>query len=345
MAGRQVLGRQGSRAAGSWEEVGVVRIPHRAEAFEIAALPEIDVVAAWERHNAQSLVELACRVPDDIQFRAKEVNLQLDRLHLALVQGTPHAVERDEPMVRNRPSDAIVVYAALRGDALWEHAGSRRMVRPGQVLVCDVDRPFFRGFGHGLAELAVKVPRSAFAEITGMTTVKTPLVVDAVGAGADPHARALVRLVGRSVGRAAVPADERTILELVSVLATSGRVGLPVAHRAAARVFIDDHLTDPSLSAADVAAASGFSERHLSRLFAETGASVPQHILARRLDLAYSLLVRPENSGRRIVDLATECGFTSVAYFGEAFKRRFGTTAGDARDAAHRTRSVSRATA
>jgi AraC-like DNA-binding protein len=322
----------------------LVRIP-QAEAFEISALPELRVVAAWERHNAESLVELTCRVPEHLRFRAREVNLQLDRLHLALVRGTPHTVERDEPMVRTRPGDAIVVYAALRGDALWEHAGSRRVVRPGQVLVCDVDRPFFRSFGHGLEELAVKVPRSAFAEITGMATVGAPLVVNAAGAGADPCARALVRLVGRSVGPAAVPADERTILELVSVIATGGRVGLPLARRAAARVFIDDHLTDRSLSAADVAAAAGISERHLSRLFAETGASVPQHILARRLDLAYSLLARPESRERRIVEVASACGFTSIAYFGEAFKRRFGTTAGNARDQAHRTWYASRATA
>jgi AraC-like DNA-binding protein len=308
--------------------MGRIAVP---ETFEVSSLRHDQGVEVWERHNAAALVGLTCQVPANVPFRAREVNLQLDRVHLARVQGTPHAVVRDDIMVAQRPGDAIVVYAALRGEALWEHAGSRRVVRPGQLLVCDVDRPFLRGFGHGLEELAVKVRRDAFTELTGMTTVDAPLFLDAAGADANPYARALVRLVGRAVCRAAVPADEQTILELVSVLATGGRVGLPVAHRAAARAFIDDQLTDPWLSAADVAKGAGISERHLSRLFAETGTSIPQHILARRLDLAHTLLCRPDARELRIVDVAARCGFTSTAYFAETFKHRFGATAGAVR--------------
>jgi AraC-like DNA-binding protein len=301
------------------------------ETFEVSAGPHEPGVEVWERHNAAALVGLTCVVPSNLPFRAQEVNLQLDRLHLARVQGTAHSVVRDDALVSHRPGDSIVVYAALRGEALWEHAGSRRVVRPGQLLVCDVDRPFIRGFGHGLDELAVKVQRDAFTELTGMTTVDAPLFLDAAGSEADPYARALVRLVGRAVGRSAVPADEQAILELVSVLATEGKIGLPVAHRAAARAFIDDHLTDPTLSAADIAAGAGISERHLSRLFAETGTSLPQHVLARRLDLAHTLLRRPGTHDLRVADVAAGCGFTSTAYFSETFKRRFDATAGDVR--------------
>lgn len=60
----------------------------------------------------------------------------------------------------------------------------------------------------------------------------------------------------------------------------AGRVGLPIARRAAARAFIDDHLADPGLSATDVAA---------------------------------------------------RCGFTSMSHFSQAFRRRFGMTAGQTR--------------
>lgn len=306
----------------------------RPQTFDVSTVQQDGSVELWEQHNAKALVGVSCHVSHRVPFRAKEVNLQLDRLHLARVQGTSHSVVRDAAMVASRPGDAIVVYAALRGEAVWEHAGSKRLVRPGQLLVCDVDKPFLRGFGHGLEELAVKVPRDAFTELTGMTTVEAPLVVDAADVGSDPYARALVRLVGRAVGRMAMPADEQTILELVSVLATGGRVGLPVAHRAAARTFIDDHLTDAALSAADVASGAGISERHLSRLFAETGTSVPQHILGRRLDLAHTLLCRQDGKEMRVVDIAQRCGFTSTAYFSHAFKRRFGATPGDVRRAA-----------
>jgi AraC-like DNA-binding protein len=128
-----------------------------------------------------------------------------------------------------------------------------------------------------------------------------------------------------------VPADEQAVLELVSVLATSGHVGLPVAHRAAARAFIEEHFTDPMLCAADVAAGTGISERHLSRLFAAAGTSVPRHILSRRLDAAYSMLTTDPAKGLRTSDVAARCGFTSVGYFSQTFRKRFGITAGEVR--------------
>jgi acyl-CoA synthetase (AMP-forming)/AMP-acid ligase II len=43
--------------------------------------------------------------------------------------------------------------------------------------------------------LAVNVQRDAFTELTGMTTVDTPLFLGAAGAGANPYARALVDFI------------------------------------------------------------------------------------------------------------------------------------------------------
>lgn len=305
----------------------------RPRTFEVAD-PGAHGVRGWEDHNAVALVGLSCRVPATAPFRAREVNLQLDRVHLARVQGSPHAVARDRATVARRPADSVVVYAALRGEGVWEAAGHRHVLRPGQVVVCDVDRPFGRRFARGLDELVVKVPRAALAGVADEVDLDVPVVLDTAGPGADPHARALVRMAGRALGAADVPAADSTVVELVSVLATRGRVGLPAAHRAVAHAFVAEHLTDPSLSAADVARGTGISERHLSRLFAETGSSVPQYVLARRLELAHARLHQPVSPGTRIVDVAAACGFTSSAYFADAFKRRFGATAGEVRRAA-----------
>jgi AraC-like DNA-binding protein len=310
--------------------IGAVRIP-RARRFATAQIDVDRQVELWERHNAESLIALACRPPAARSFEAAEVNLQLERVHLARVRGTRHLVERSADLVEAKPTEAIAVYVTIMGEAVFEQDGQRRVLRPGQLLVCDADRPFVRGFGHGLDELAVKVPRSEFSALTGLATVRTPIVVD-VGPGESPHGRALARLVGRAVRRdCPVPADEQAVLELVSVLATSGHVGLPVAHRAAARAFIEEHFTDPMLCAADVAAGTGISERHLSRLFAAAGTSVPRHILSRRLDAAYSMLTTDPAKGLRTSDVAARCGFTSVGYFSQTFRRRFGITAGEVR--------------
>jgi len=306
----------------------------RPEIFETSRLNVDAQVEAWERHNANALVALSCRPIDGHGFDAQEVNLQLDEVHLARVRATRHVVERPASLVKEIPARSIAVYASLRGEAILEYAGRRKVIRPGQLIVCDVDAPFLRGFGHGLEELAVKVPVDAFAARTGMASMPSPLVLDA-GRDQDPHGRALVQMVGRALRpHDPVPADEGAVLDLISVIATAGKVSLATAHRAAAKAFIEDHLAEPGLSATTVAAGAGISERHLSRLFADAGTSVPRHILGRRLELAYAMLATGSDPAIRTVDVAEKCGFTSASYFSQAFRKRFGVAAGDVRRAA-----------
>lgn len=298
----------------------------RPRAFSTAALPEQRQVELWEEHNAAALIALSCTPPRGARFEAVEVNLELPRLHLARVRGSSHLVDRSAALVESDPADAIAVYVALRGEAVLEHLGRRRTMRPGQVLVCDADRPFVRGFGHGLDELAVKVPRATFTEATGLASLPAPVVVERTD---DRHASALARLVGRALRvDHPVSADEQTLLDLISVVA-GGRTTAARGHRAAARAVIDERYADPRLSAADVATAVGLSERQLSRVLADAGTTVPREVLARRLDAAHHLLA--SGAFARTADVAARCGFTSTAYFAQAFRRRFGVRAGDVR--------------
>ena len=99
--------------------------------------------------------------------------------------------------------------------------------------------------------------------------------------------------------RQPVPADEDALLDLVAVLMAGRQAAQAVAHRAAASSYIEDHLTDPGLGAEQVAHAIGISTRQLSRVFAVGDTSIPRHILARRLTLAYSLLAGAGGAGRR----------------------------------------------
>ncbi|MEV6490809.1 helix-turn-helix domain-containing protein [Actinoplanes sp. NPDC051633] len=300
--------------------------------FSTAGLPEQRRVELWEDHNADALIGLRCRTLTAASLEATEINLQLDQIHLARVRGNSHVVERDQALVRRRPAGSIALFFSLAGEAFFYHDDGVRTVRPGEMLMCDADRPFMRGFSQGLEELVVKVPRQVFAEVTGIEHVPSPAVVG-FARGGNPFAHALARQVGAAArSEDPRPAREQDLLDLIAALAGRSPAG---GHRAAAQAHIDSNFADPALSAARVAAAVGLSTRHLSRVFAESGISVPQYILSRRLEAARRMLAGPVP----IAEVAHRCGFASPAHFSHAFRAHFGERASDLRRSAIASRS------
>lgn len=307
----------------------------RPVSFSTAELPDAQRIGLWEDHNAHALIGLRCHMLGEVTLDATELNLQLEQLHLARVRGNAHVVERSPELIRGYPADAIAVYLTLVGEAFFYHDDGVRTLRPGQVLICDADRPFMRGFSRGLEELAIKVPRPLFRELTGLGSLDTPLVRDF--ARGDVAARTLARLVDRALRPdRGEPVDERTALGLLASVTGSRSADPGTVYLANARAFIEDHLTDVNLSAARVAAGIGISERQLSRVFAVTGTSVPQFVLARRLDRARALLAStPEIP---VGEVAARCGFGSAGRFSQAFRARFGIRATDLRRQARASR-------
>ncbi len=315
--------------------------PAAARVFSTAGLPVARRIELWEGHNAAALIGLSCH--SAMPLEATEVNVPLGRVQLARVTGSPHLVERSAALIRREPAGAVAVYATLRGQAWFRDEDGTRELRPGQLLICDADRPFARGFARGLEELAIKVPRESFAAPPRSTALGHGPVVTAFAPGHDPYARALARLADRATRPGyRVTADQGVLIDLVAVLASGPGAdrgaGRAAALRAAAYGFIEDHLADPGLGAARIAAAIGVSERHLSRVLAAGGMTVPRLVRSRRLELAYAMLTGagPADPGRApaVAEVAARCGFTSAAYFSHAFRERFGLRAGEVRRAA-----------
>ena len=299
-------------------------------AFSTVGLPAARRVELWEKHNATALVGLDVHAGHPLV--ATELNVSLPRADLARVAASAHMVRRTRNVIKRSPTDAIVVYLTLRGDAWFEWADGARSLRPGDILIYETDRPFVRGFSYGLEELVVKAEHSALPEVPPLSR---PVVASFRDNGSrHQYARALAAITGRATrAEQHWPADESTILDLIAVLAGGPATAPAVAHRAAARSYIEEHLTNPDLSANEVASAVAISTRQLSRVFAADGTSIPRHILSRRLDLAYSILLNATycDKAETMADLAARCGFTSATYFSHAFRQHFGHRASDIR--------------
>lgn len=301
------------------------------EVFSTVGLPASRRVELWEGHNAAALVRLDVHAISPLQ--ASEVSIRLADATLARVRATSHRIERSSDAITADPYDAIAVYLSLRGESSFVQGGITHTLRPGNAVICETDRPFAREFAHGLDELVVKVPCEALDALDARLdahSLKRPVVMTfGSGDDGDQYASALARLAARATRAVQpVPADERAVVELVTVLAAGPQAARSAAYRAAARAFIEEHLTAPGLGADQVAAAIGISERHLSRVFAADGTSVPRFVLARRLELSHALLcaAAPADS---VADIAARCGFVSTTYFSHVFRARFGLRAGE----------------
>lgn len=283
--------------------------------FRTHDLPGSRRLAGWEEHNARALVGLRAETLRNRPFEGTEINLTLPRLQVARVTGTPHAVDRDVRQIALHPADGVVVYFALAGANDFAHRGGRELIVPGQALVLDGDQPFQRTFSHGLTELVLKAPRSL---LRGVRAVKPQMFSFEDNA----HARALVTALSGALRGG--PADWDGLETVATGLlgALLGGECSAAADLAAAHAFIAAHLHEQDLSAGRIAAAIGYSERHLSRLFAKSGQSVPQAVLTARLDAARRMLAEPIT----LAEVAARNGFVSQAHFSRTYKARFGVT-------------------
>lgn len=85
--------------------------------------------------------------------------------------------------------------------------------------------------------------------------------------------------------------------------------------------YIEDNLSD-TVSNKELAKLAGYHAHHLNRLFLkQTGQSMHQYILARRLNEAKKLLL---NTELPVSEVAEKCGFNSLSHFSFYFKQQIG---------------------
>ena len=108
-----------------------------------------------------------------------------------------------------------------------------------------------------------------------------------------------------------------------------GQAALRTARLSHARRLIARHLQDPNLAPTMVADLLGVSVRHLHMLFESAARSFSQTVTDERLNRSRRLM--REAPDRLIADIATSCGFESLATYYRVFNAAYGMAPGDFR--------------
>ncbi|MGW8063888.1 helix-turn-helix domain-containing protein [Streptomyces ziwulingensis] len=99
--------------------------------------------------------------------------------------------------------------------------------------------------------------------------------------------------------------------------------------------YIREHLADPDLSAARIAAAQGLSVRHLHTVLSRSGISLGDWIRTRRLAECRRELAGPTARLPTIAATGRRWGFVDATHFSTVFKQAYGVTPRAWRDQSH----------
>ena len=312
----KVQGAAGSHPAGAWE----------------------DVLA--ETHVAFD-VRLTERAPD--VFHGVVVRRQLGQVALVDCASTPFVGRGGTAVIGQPLGDIVGLQWVRRGveqvgirDPLTLTRGSTIAWDGSQSTDIEVVEPFVKR--------TLILPRARILAHCPQLEDLGAIVLRGENATARLLARYLAALIAEfpTLERSEMDVVSETMVELACSAIQPGlpssRTARRTALRETVRRFIRENLQDSRLDPQTVAHAHSISVRTLHALFEESDTSVAGLIRRERLNAALTDL--QSRGGGSVTEIAFRWGFVDSAHFSRAFKKQFGMTPRDARNAGRTEREA-----
>lgn len=293
------------------------------KSFTTAHIPHHERLEYWEAHNADALIGLDIRPLHAQTLEAQQHNRQSSTTRAAKVLGSSQLIERSEQMIRKYPTESVALFFCTQGDSFYSDAQGTHLLHTGQLLICDADQPFIRGFGVGVSEMVLTVTMEEFTRISGGKPLENAQKFT-FGSPVDqqPRLAAATRLaqwVDNVLNPTNPPAEilENDYLSWLEALFQGGGTDTTQLFEEA-QAFINLHLSNPDLRRTDIASLLHMSERQVARLFAAHNTSFSREILLKRTRAAQRLLVAEPQAP--IAEIAQRCGFRTTPHFSRTFR-------------------------
>ena len=314
--------------------------------FQTVSTEDIAPASRFDFWCTDVVRSLSVDPPDARQrkdFRAKITSL-------ATATGEMHYAESDgfgahitKQTIRDSPFDELALILVLDGQAqcLYE-GGEAAIIGKGGFFLLDGLRPTSMRFTQqALVQLDLS---RAMLDAVFPRSIPSPALINA--ALAKSHLAGLLRDHLQQFPRMAEglePTEQLALLDASESFAvTTIEAAFSTAHNwhehsnaglfAAAQRYIRRHLVNPDLAPDAVAAAIGCSRATLYRLFAERELTVQGYVRELRLQ-QFMRLLQKENKAVPIQILAMRCGLYDGSNVSRMFRKRFGMSPGEAREA------------
>lgn len=310
--------------------------------FTYAGDPRGRDYEAWREEFCRLFCQLDAEPTDRERIECTVEVTRVGSLSFGAAHGTSGSFLRTRGLLSDGCDDLVLVTASA-GDVLTVQRGHTIELRSSQMCLMALDDVAECGVSNDGRFTALRIPRRDLLGICREAEDKLskPLL-------ASSNLRELVAGYFALCTGAAAHADAVTqhtmaqhMTELVGLLLRSGSDQAPPALHdgyGAARLQliqaqILQHLGDGDLTIGAVAAQAGLTPKQVQRLFGTIGVTFSEFVLEQRLLLARRLLCVGNGHREKIGTIAQDAGFGDLSYFNRSFRKHFGITPSEWRDA------------
>jgi AraC-like DNA-binding protein len=316
--------------------------PAGVPVFSYAGVARGQQYEAWREEFCRRFCQLDAESGAAERIECTVEVTRVGALSFGAAHGTAASFLRTRPLLSDGCDDLVLV-TAMAGDVLTVQRGRTVELKPTQVGLMALDDVAECGLSEGGRFTALRIPR---AELIGLCReaedkLSKPLAL-------SPHLRAIVTGYFALCAEKAASLDAisqhmmaRHMTELVGLLlrtdADAPPLLAPDGYGAARLQLIQAEvlrrLGDSNLTILSAARQARLTPKQVQRLFGATGVTFSEFVLEQRLLLAHRLLCTADARGQKISAIALNAGFGDLSYFNRSFRRQFGMTPSEWRDA------------
>jgi AraC-like DNA-binding protein len=315
------------------------------ENFSTDDLAENDRVAMWREHFGRRALRVECEPTDERPFEACVTSVSLPGLHVSFGRSSAARLTRTRELIADGNDDFILVVSRA-GNITVCTRGREWSLCEGDALLGRGDEvTVFESSSYSEA-LWLRIPRAILSSliVDGATMCHIPrqsealrLLTSYTMALTREHALTSSELQHLVVSHVADLAGLALGATGDAVCAAKIR-GLPAARLRAAKTYVIENSSRRDLSIALVAAQLGVTPRSLQRLFEADGTTFSTWLLNQRLMHAHRRLCRSEFAGLPVSAIAYDVGFGDPSHFNRCFRKMYGVTPKEVREAATKSK-------
>ncbi|MDR2378967.1 MAG: helix-turn-helix domain-containing protein [Bifidobacteriaceae bacterium] len=285
-------------------------------------------ISAWTQLVARTFAPADMR-PYSQAFTATVRAFERGDFHISRLDLTSHRARHRSADIAPHGGGRLVLALQVAGRGIVAQDGRLVQVSAGDVTVFDTSRPYTLVFDDAVTCVGVAAPLVRLGLPRDATATLTAVKVPA----GEPVALAVTDTVTALEAQlSALPPlcqhqAVRSILDIFTMFCmhiAGGREPADTGSLDKLLHFVDDHIDDPALDPAKVAAALYMSVRSLHALAHAGGFSVASLIRRRRLDGCRIDLSNPRLAHLTVAEIGARWGLVNPTHFSAMFRSEFG---------------------